>query len=94
MHKDHLKELLNTLQPTGRIADVQDVVDAIVYLTKADQVTCTWTAVRILANGSACILIAEQCRASAPYAVWYQPTELVETLIGSGVDVEGSCALL
>jgi len=39
MHKDHPKELLETLQPMGRIADVKDIVDAIVYLTEADQVT-------------------------------------------------------
>jgi len=39
MHKDHPKELLKTLQPMGRIADVKDIVDAIVYLTEADQVT-------------------------------------------------------
>ena len=39
MHKDHRKELLNTLQPMGRIAEVKDIVDAIVYLTEAGQVT-------------------------------------------------------
>jgi len=39
MHKSHRKELLNTLQPMGRIAEVKDIVDAIVYLTEASQVT-------------------------------------------------------
>jgi NAD(P)-dependent dehydrogenase (short-subunit alcohol dehydrogenase family) len=39
MHSDQPMELLSTLQPMGRIADVTDVVDAIVYLTEADQVT-------------------------------------------------------
>ena len=39
MHKDHCTELLNTLQSIGRIADVKDIVDAIVYLTEAGQVT-------------------------------------------------------
>jgi NAD(P)-dependent dehydrogenase (short-subunit alcohol dehydrogenase family) len=39
MHKDQSKELLKTLQPMGRISEVKDIVDAIVYLTEADQVT-------------------------------------------------------
>jgi len=39
MHKDHHSELLNSLQPMGRIADVKDIVDAIVYLTEAGHVT-------------------------------------------------------
>jgi NAD(P)-dependent dehydrogenase (short-subunit alcohol dehydrogenase family) len=39
MHKDQPKESLNTLQPMGRISEVKDIVDAIVYLTEADQVT-------------------------------------------------------
>ena len=33
------KDFLRTLQPMGRIASVKDIVDAIVYLTEADQVT-------------------------------------------------------
>jgi NAD(P)-dependent dehydrogenase (short-subunit alcohol dehydrogenase family) len=53
MHKDHLRDFLKTLQPMGRITDVKDIVDAIVYLTEAGQVRCcTWTVVRTLANGS------------------------------------------
>ena len=39
MHKDDPKEFLKTLQPMGRISDVKDIVDAIVYLTEAGQVT-------------------------------------------------------
>ena len=39
MHKDDPKNFLKTLQPMGGISDVKDIVDAIVYLTEADQVT-------------------------------------------------------
>jgi NAD(P)-dependent dehydrogenase (short-subunit alcohol dehydrogenase family) len=39
MHKDDPKEFLKTLQPMGQISSVKDIVDAIVYLTEADQVT-------------------------------------------------------
>ena len=39
MHKDDPKEFLKTLQPMGQISSVEDIVDAIVYLTEADQVT-------------------------------------------------------
>jgi NAD(P)-dependent dehydrogenase (short-subunit alcohol dehydrogenase family) len=39
MHKDDPKDFLRTLQPTGEITDVKDIVDAIVYLTEAGQVT-------------------------------------------------------
>jgi NAD(P)-dependent dehydrogenase (short-subunit alcohol dehydrogenase family) len=39
MHKDAPKDVLRTLQPMGRISSVQDIVDAIVYLTEAKQVT-------------------------------------------------------
>ena len=39
LHKDDPKDLLKTLQPMGQISDVKDIVDAIVYLTEADQVT-------------------------------------------------------
>ena len=39
MHKDGSKDLLRTLQPMGLISDVKDIVDAIVYLTEAGQVT-------------------------------------------------------
>jgi NAD(P)-dependent dehydrogenase (short-subunit alcohol dehydrogenase family) len=39
MHKDHPKDVLKTLQPMGQIVDVKDIVDAIVYLTEARQVT-------------------------------------------------------
>jgi NAD(P)-dependent dehydrogenase (short-subunit alcohol dehydrogenase family) len=39
MHKDDPREFLNQLQPTGEIADVQDVVEAVLYLVQAGQVT-------------------------------------------------------
>lgn len=39
MHKDDPKEFLKALQPMGQISSVKDIVDAIVYLTEADQVT-------------------------------------------------------
>jgi len=39
MHDDHPKDVLRTLQPMGQISSVKDIVDAIVYLTEANQVT-------------------------------------------------------
>jgi NAD(P)-dependent dehydrogenase (short-subunit alcohol dehydrogenase family) len=39
MLKDHERAFLKTLQPMGQMSDVKDVVDAIVYLTEARQVT-------------------------------------------------------
>jgi NAD(P)-dependent dehydrogenase (short-subunit alcohol dehydrogenase family) len=39
MHKDDPKDFLKTLQPMGQISEVKDIVDAIVYLTEAGQVT-------------------------------------------------------
>ena len=39
MNKEKPKDFLKTLQPMGQISDVQDIVDAIVYLTEANQVT-------------------------------------------------------
>jgi NAD(P)-dependent dehydrogenase (short-subunit alcohol dehydrogenase family) len=39
MHKDDPKEFLKQLQPMGGIADIQDVVDAVLYLARASQVT-------------------------------------------------------
>ena len=39
MHKDDPKDVLRTLQPMGGISAVKDIVDAIVYLTEAGQVT-------------------------------------------------------
>ena len=39
MHKDDPKDFLKTLQPMGQISDVKDIVDAVVYLTEAGQVT-------------------------------------------------------
>jgi NAD(P)-dependent dehydrogenase (short-subunit alcohol dehydrogenase family) len=39
MHKDDPKDFLKTLQPMGNISEVQDIVDAVIYLTEAKQVT-------------------------------------------------------
>ena len=39
MHEDDPKDVLRTLQPIGQISEVKDIVDAIVYLTEAGQVT-------------------------------------------------------
>jgi NAD(P)-dependent dehydrogenase (short-subunit alcohol dehydrogenase family) len=39
MHDEHLKKTLRALQPMGQISSVKDIVDAIVYLTEAGQVT-------------------------------------------------------
>jgi len=39
MHKDNPKNFLKTLQPLGGISEVADIVDAVVYLTEAKQVT-------------------------------------------------------
>jgi NAD(P)-dependent dehydrogenase (short-subunit alcohol dehydrogenase family) len=39
MQKDNSKDFLRTLQPMGQISSVKDIVDAIVYLTEAGQVT-------------------------------------------------------
>jgi NAD(P)-dependent dehydrogenase (short-subunit alcohol dehydrogenase family) len=39
MHNDDPKEFLKTLSPMGTISDVSDIVDAVVYLTEARQVT-------------------------------------------------------
>jgi NAD(P)-dependent dehydrogenase (short-subunit alcohol dehydrogenase family) len=35
MHPDDPKDFLKTLQPMGKIADVADVVDAVLYLAQA-----------------------------------------------------------
>jgi NAD(P)-dependent dehydrogenase (short-subunit alcohol dehydrogenase family) len=39
LHKDNPKDFLKTLSPMGTISDVSDIVDAVVYLTDARQVT-------------------------------------------------------
>jgi NAD(P)-dependent dehydrogenase (short-subunit alcohol dehydrogenase family) len=39
LHKDNPKDFLKTLSPMGTISDVKDVVEAVVYLTEARQVT-------------------------------------------------------
>ncbi|WP_213736126.1 SDR family oxidoreductase [Bradyrhizobium sp. dw_411] len=39
MHTNNPKDVLKTLQPMGQISSVKDIVDAIVYLSEAGQVT-------------------------------------------------------
>jgi NAD(P)-dependent dehydrogenase (short-subunit alcohol dehydrogenase family) len=39
LHKDVPKEQLRSLQPMGKIVTVKDIVDAVLYLAHADQVT-------------------------------------------------------
>jgi NAD(P)-dependent dehydrogenase (short-subunit alcohol dehydrogenase family) len=39
MHKDDPKEILKTFQPMGKIVEVKDVVDAVLYLAEAGQIT-------------------------------------------------------
>jgi|SRR5882672_2221622 len=39
MHKDESKDFLKTLQPMGKMVDVTDVVDAVLYLARAPQVS-------------------------------------------------------
>lgn len=39
LHKDNPKDFLKTLQPMGKIAGINDVVEAVLYLAKAGQVT-------------------------------------------------------
>ena len=39
MQQDHPSDSLKELQPMGHISDVKDIVDAVVYLTEAGQVT-------------------------------------------------------
>jgi len=39
LHKHDPKDFLKTLQPMGKIADLKDVVDAVLYLAEAGQVT-------------------------------------------------------
>ena len=39
LHKDNPKDFLKTLSPMGTISDVKDILEAVVYLTEARQVT-------------------------------------------------------
>jgi NAD(P)-dependent dehydrogenase (short-subunit alcohol dehydrogenase family) len=39
MHEGDPKEFLKTLSPMGRIVEVEDIVNAVLYLTEARQVT-------------------------------------------------------
>jgi NAD(P)-dependent dehydrogenase (short-subunit alcohol dehydrogenase family) len=39
LHKDAPKDLLQTFQPMGKIVEVNDIVDAVLYLARAEQVT-------------------------------------------------------
>jgi NAD(P)-dependent dehydrogenase (short-subunit alcohol dehydrogenase family) len=54
MHANDPKDLLKALRRLEQISDVKDIIDAIVYLTEASQVTgrfCTWTVAPMSANG-------------------------------------------
>jgi NAD(P)-dependent dehydrogenase (short-subunit alcohol dehydrogenase family) len=39
LHKNDSKDSLKNLQPMGKIVEVKDIVDAVLYLVRADQVT-------------------------------------------------------
>jgi NAD(P)-dependent dehydrogenase (short-subunit alcohol dehydrogenase family) len=39
LHKDNPKDFLRTLSPMASISDVQEIVDAVVFLTEAPHVT-------------------------------------------------------
>jgi NAD(P)-dependent dehydrogenase (short-subunit alcohol dehydrogenase family) len=39
MHKDDPKDFLQTFQPMGKIVEIEDIVDAVLYLAEAGQVT-------------------------------------------------------
>ena len=39
LHKNDPKEYLRTLQPMGKIVEIKDIIDAVLYLAEADQVT-------------------------------------------------------
>ena len=39
MHRDEPKDALKRLQPMGKIGSIKDVVDAVLYLSRAEQVT-------------------------------------------------------
>jgi NAD(P)-dependent dehydrogenase (short-subunit alcohol dehydrogenase family) len=39
LHKDDPKDALKTFQPMGQIVEIKDIVDAVLYLAEADQVT-------------------------------------------------------
>jgi NAD(P)-dependent dehydrogenase (short-subunit alcohol dehydrogenase family) len=39
LHKDNPKEYMRTLQPMGKISEIQDIVNAVLYLAEANQVT-------------------------------------------------------
>jgi NAD(P)-dependent dehydrogenase (short-subunit alcohol dehydrogenase family) len=39
MHTNNPKDFLKSLTPMGQIASIEDIADAVVYLTEAKQVT-------------------------------------------------------
>ena len=39
LHKDEPRDLLKTFQPMGKIVEVKDIVEAVLFLTEADQIT-------------------------------------------------------
>lgn len=51
LHVNDPKDFLKTLSPMGTIATVEDIASAVVYLTEASQVCCTWMEMHTAANG-------------------------------------------
>jgi NAD(P)-dependent dehydrogenase (short-subunit alcohol dehydrogenase family) len=39
LHKDDPKDVLRTFQPMGKIVEIKDIVDAVLFLAEADQIT-------------------------------------------------------
>jgi NAD(P)-dependent dehydrogenase (short-subunit alcohol dehydrogenase family) len=39
LHKNDPKDSLKKLQPMGKIVEIKDIVDAVLYLAEADQIT-------------------------------------------------------
>jgi NAD(P)-dependent dehydrogenase (short-subunit alcohol dehydrogenase family) len=39
LHKNDSKDILKTFQPMGKIVEIEDIVDAVLYLARAGQVT-------------------------------------------------------
>jgi hypothetical protein len=55
MHEHDPRDFLTSLSPLGGLVNVQDIADAVLYLTEARQVTarsCTSMAERMLADGN------------------------------------------
>jgi len=91
LHAEDSNDSLKTQTPMGTISTVEDIADAVVYLTEARQITgrcCTWTAVRTLANGKPEKGSPGQRRTTVE-RTWHQAsgaTRAVRHLCGSGAD--------